>query len=324
MILTRSSPIRPLLAGFALALAVSPAAAQFRWPWESAPAAPSSAQPAAPTPAPEVRTAPDARSAPEARTPSDAKAGSTPRAAAVRPPKRPANLPADGAAPTSSTTSAATSASAGSTSASPIREAAALPVAPLAAAATVTPAAVGPLSDAQAVAKANAYFNGLSTLVGDFVQIGADGRKLGGKLYLARPGKLRFEYEAPSALEVIADGRSVAVRDRKLATQDLYLISQTPLKFLVRDNIDLTRDVRVTSVATDGDGVRIALEDKATLGGTSKITLTFDRDLETLQRWRVIDPQGYTTTVSLSNLQKGRRVDPGLFVIDQQRAIETR
>ncbi len=79
MILTRSLPIRPLLAGLVLALAASPAAAQFRWPWESAPAAPSAAQPAAPPPAPEVRTAPDARSAPEARTSSDAKAGSAPR-----------------------------------------------------------------------------------------------------------------------------------------------------------------------------------------------------------------------------------------------------
>ena len=83
-----------------------------------------------------------------------------------------------------------------------------------------------------------------STLAGDFVQIGGDGRRLAGKLYLQRPGKIRFEYDAPATIEVVADGSSVAVRDRKLATQDLYSIAQTPLKFLLRDRIDLGQDIR--------------------------------------------------------------------------------
>ena len=71
----------------------------------------------------------------------------------------------------------------------------------------ISPAALNePLSERQIVERANAYFNGMSTLTGDFVQTGGDGRRLTGKLYLQRPGKIRFEYDAPATIEVIADG----------------------------------------------------------------------------------------------------------------------
>ena len=172
---------------------------------------------------------------------------------------------------------------------------------------------------ASVLAQANAYFNGLSTFTASFVQIGADGRRIGGKLTLAKPGRLRFDYDEPSPLLVVADGTSVAVRDRRLATQDLYFISQTPLKFLLREKIDLARDLSVTDVSNDTGGVRIALEDRSTLGGTSKIQLFFDPEVKTLSQWRITDPQGYQTTVQLSNMQKGRAVDGTLFVINYGR-----
>lgn len=170
------------------------------------------------------------------------------------------------------------------------------------------------------LAQANAYFNGINTLTGNFVQIGADGRRIGGKLTLVKPGRLRFDYDQPSPLEVVADGTSVAVRDRKLNTQDLYFIAQTPLKFLLREKIDLARDLTVTDVASDPGSVRISLEDRATLGGTSKIQLFFDAEMKTLSQWRITDPQGYVTTVTLSNLQKGKSVDGSLFFINYGRS----
>ena len=177
-----------------------------------------------------------------------------------------------------------------------------------------------PADAATVLAQANAYFNGMSTLTGTFMQIGADGRRIGGRLTIAKPGRLRFDYDQPSPLEVVADGTSVAVRDRRLATQDLYFIAQTPLKFLLREKIDLARDLAVTDVTNDPGGVRISLEDRATLGGTSKIQLFFDADVKTLSQWRITDPQGYLTTVQLSNLQKGRSVDGALFFINYGRA----
>ena len=190
-------------------------------------------------------------------------------------------------------------------------------------AAVGAPAAVAPAEPADAatlLAQANAYFNGITTLTGNFMQVGADGRRIGGKLTLVKPGRLRFDYDQPSPLEVIADGTSVAVRDRKLNTQDLYFIAQTPLKFLLREKIDLARDLTVIDVANDPGGVRISLEDRATLGGTSKIQLVFDPEMKTLSQWRITDPQGYVTTVQLSNLQRGRSVDGSVFFINYGRA----
>jgi outer membrane lipoprotein-sorting protein len=178
-----------------------------------------------------------------------------------------------------------------------------------------------PLSKAEAIDRLNTYFNGFSTLQGDFIQFAADGRRFEGKLYVLRPGKMRFEYRPPVTMEVVADGTSVAIRDRKLATQDLYSIGQTPLKFLLKEQISLERDTTVTGVSTKGDILSLKLEDRSTLGGTSKITLNFDLTANELRQWVVIDPQGYETSVSLYNLDTQRRPDQKNFVIDYQRVL---
>ena len=171
------------------------------------------------------------------------------------------------------------------------------------------------------ISKANAYFNGAGTMVGDFVQVGPDGRKSEGKFYVQRPGRLRFEYAQPATMEIIADGTSVVIRDRKLATQDTYFLSQTPLKFLLKDNIDLNKDVRVQTVTGDGATTAISVEDKATFGGTSHIKLIFDAKSFALKQWQVTDPQGYDTVVSLYNVDLTKRPDPSLFRINTERFL---
>jgi outer membrane lipoprotein-sorting protein len=178
-----------------------------------------------------------------------------------------------------------------------------------------------PLSKPEAVERLNAYFNGFATLQGDFIQFAADGRRFEGKIYVQRPGKMRFEYRPPVTMEVIADGTSVAIRDKKLATQDLYSIGQTPLKFLLKEHMDLARDSTVTGVSTKGDILSVKIEDRSTLGGTSKITLNFDLTANELRQWVVIDPQGYETSVSLYNLDTQRRPDQKNFVINYERVL---
>jgi outer membrane lipoprotein-sorting protein len=175
-----------------------------------------------------------------------------------------------------------------------------------------------PIEPVIAIQKANAYFNAATTMVGDFVQIGADGRRSEGKVYIQRPGKLRFEYAPPATLEVVADGLSVAVHDRKTATKEIYFISQTPLKFLLKDQVDLNRDVQVIDVVSDPSAVAILVEDKATFGGTSRIKLVFDPTKFTLKQWQVTDPQGYETLVSLFNIDLTQKPDPYLFQITQE------
>ena len=198
------------------------------------------------------------------------------------------------------------------------RRAAALAlVAGLAAPLFATPAsALSPDEQAQ-IQKANAYFNSVKTMTADFSQVGSDGRRSRGRLYISKPGKMRFEYDKPSPIEIVADGKSVAVRDRKLGTQDLYLIGQTPLKFLLRGSIDIARDTKVLAVEEDDKSVDVTIEDKATLGGTSRIRLVFDPKSFALKQWTVSDPQGGDTTVTLSNIDLDARPDAGKFRIEQ-------
>jgi outer membrane lipoprotein-sorting protein len=126
-----------------------------------------------------------------------------------------------------------------------------------------------------------------------------------------------FRYKPPQHMEIVANGRSVAVRDQKLGTQDLYLIAQTPLKFLLADHIDLSKDTKVKRVEMDGRAATIEIEDKATLGGKSDITLVFDPENFELKQWTVIDPQGFRTLVTLFALDLVTKPDPTWFYVDE-------
>ena len=166
-----------------------------------------------------------------------------------------------------------------------------------------------------AIKKADSFLSSASTMVGDFVQKGTDGRESEGKIYIQKPGKLRFEYAAPATLEVIADGAKVAVHDRRLNTQDTYSIGNTPLKFLLQDKIDLKSDTQILNVLKTPDSVMILLDDRTTFGGTSRIRLIFDKDTFELRAWQVRDPQGFETLVTLYNIDLKLKPNPQLFKI---------
>ncbi len=176
---------------------------------------------------------------------------------------------------------------------------------------------VANLSAAEAVARASAWLDAARVLTADFVQIGPGGKRSEGQLTVARPGKMLFKYAQPARFEIVADGRSVAIIDHKLNTQDEYFIAQTPLKFLLSDHIDLARDTQVISVAQDEKLVTIEIEDKAALGGTAHLELIFDPAAFALKQWTVIDAQGYQTVVTLFNLDRQTQPDPELFHINE-------
>ena len=165
-------------------------------------------------------------------------------------------------------------------------------------------------------AKVSAYLSSLQTLVGNFVQVGPDGTKTKGDFYIQKPGKVRFEYDPPNPIDIVADGSTLVVRDRKLATQDIYPLSQTPLRYLLSDRIDLMKDTNVVNVTADDVFVSITIEEKQALVGTSRLMLMVGAKDGQLKQWTVTDPQGYDTTVAVYNLDSNKKVDPGLFKID--------
>jgi outer membrane lipoprotein-sorting protein len=165
-------------------------------------------------------------------------------------------------------------------------------------------------------AKVSTYLSSLQTLVGNFVQVGPDGTKTKGDFFIQKPGKVRFQYEPPTPIDIVSDGSSLAVRDRNLATQDIYPLSQTPLRYLLSDRIDLLKDTNVVSVASDDMFISITIEEKQALIGTSRLMLMIGVKDGQLKQWTVTDPQGYDTTVAVYNLDTSKKVDPGLFKID--------
>lgn len=172
------------------------------------------------------------------------------------------------------------------------------------------------------IGRVNAYLSNMQTLVGDFVQVGPDGRRTEGQFYLQKPGRVRFEYNPPSPIELISDGESVVVRDRKLATQDLYPLSQTPLRFLLADRIDLLKETNVIGVTADDVFVAVTIEERHALAGTHKLMLMFSAKDFQLRQWTVTDPQGYDTTVAVYNLDTTKKLDPSLFKIDYTRYVQ--
>jgi outer membrane lipoprotein-sorting protein len=165
----------------------------------------------------------------------------------------------------------------------------------------------------------SSYLSGVQTMVGKFVQVGPDGGRTEGTFYMQKPGRVRFEYDPPSPIDIISDGFSVVVRDRKLATQDLYPLSQTPLRYLLADHIDLLRDTDVVSVSSDDSFITVVIEQKQLLVGTNRLMIMFDVKDLTLKQWTVTDPQGFDTTVAVYNLDSTKKPDPDLFVINYQR-----
>jgi outer membrane lipoprotein-sorting protein len=165
----------------------------------------------------------------------------------------------------------------------------------------------------------SAYLSSVQTMVGKFVQVGPDGGRTEGTFYMQKPGRVRFAYNPPSPIDIVADGSSVVVRDRKLATQDLYPLSQTPLRYLLAERIDLLRDTDVISVSADDSFATVVIEQKQLFVGTDRLMIMFDAKDLTLKQWTVTDPQGFDTTVAIYNLDSTKKPDPNLFVINYQR-----
>ena len=160
------------------------------------------------------------------------------------------------------------------------------------------------------------YLSSVKTMVGDFVQVGPDGTKSQGQFYILKPGRVRFEYNPPNPIDITADGRQVSVRNRNLDTQDLFPLSQTPLRFLLSERIDLRRETNIVGVYADDIFATVIIEEKQPLIGTSRLMMMFDAKTLQLKQWTVTDAQGFDTTVAVSNLDPNTKPDPAIYTIN--------
>ena len=168
--------------------------------------------------------------------------------------------------------------------------------------------------------KVSTYLNGLKSLEGGFVQIGPNGEIDQGRFYLVKPGKLRFEYQAPSPLLIVCDGRTFAVFNKKLKTVDRYPLSATPLDLLLGDKVDLYHNDAIVRVRRQPGSLMIEAR-TAKNRAKANIAITFTYPALELRQWTVIDDQGLPTTVALRNLELGTSISDSLFVLRDTKAV---
>ena len=164
------------------------------------------------------------------------------------------------------------------------------------------------------LARVDAAMNSTVSFSGRFAQYASDGSFAQGQVYIKRPGKLRFEYDAPNPLLIVSDGVTLTQQDKALETIDRVPLSATPLNFFLKENINLAQDTEVTSLIKTYNEWRVTARDgSGEMDGA--ITMVYDANNLALKEWIIIDSFGGETKVILSDLKYNERINPRLFVL---------
>jgi len=166
----------------------------------------------------------------------------------------------------------------------------------------------------QDLARIDAVMNNTASFSGRFAQYGSDGSFSQGQVYLKRPGKIRFEYDAPAQLLMVSDGVTLTQVDKALDTKDRVPLKSTPLAFFLAETVKLEDDVEVISLQKAMDAISVTAKDgSGQMDGA--ITMIFDPNTLALREWVVHDSFGQQTKILLSDLKYNERLNPRLFVL---------
>ncbi|PWS34481.1 outer membrane lipoprotein carrier protein LolA [Falsiroseomonas bella] len=196
---------------------------------------------------------------------------------------------------------------------------AALPLQPLLAQQRPQSRAAAP--DRAVLAQVEAYLNGLRTLRARFLQIGQNGASAQGTAWIVRPGRMRFDYDPPEPLLLVASGGQVMMFDRELRQPTTVPASSTPLGLLLRDQIRLSGDVTVTGMERRGGFLHVSLH-RTGAPAEGRLTLSFSEDPMQLRQWTVVDAQGRETRVTLYEIDTTARPDLRIFDFNDPRFLE--
>lgn len=171
------------------------------------------------------------------------------------------------------------------------------------------------LAEKLSLGEISGYLNGFQTASGEFTQINDDGTISTGQIFIKRPGRVRFEYNPPTQVLVIADGDTVGVVDGKSnTTPEAYPLHRTPLKIILARNVDFTRERMVTGHVSDGKTTTVRAQDPDNPEYGS-IDLVFTGSPVELRQWVINDGSGSQTTVVLGELKTDVRLPNEQFVI---------
>lgn len=179
--------------------------------------------------------------------------------------------------------------------------------------ATLAIAATGAMADKLPLGSISSYLNAMTTAQGDFTQINGDGTISTGTIYIKRPGRVRFEYNAPDTGLVIAGSNTVVIYDKKSnQAPETYPLSRTPLSIILARNVNLSQAKMVTGHSYDGTATAVTAQDPEN-PQYGNIQMKFTGPNPELRQWIINDGNGGQTTVILGELKKGTNLANKLF-----------
>ena len=155
--------------------------------------------------------------------------------------------------------------------------------------------------------------------------LGADARE-SGVLYVARPGKLRWDYLDPERKTVLVDGdRTVLyVREDEQWIRGRLSEEQGILPELLAGRRPLGDLFVATEVASGGERgrARVRLVPRRAPEGLEEILLTVTEGDHAIERAEVRDGAGNRVEYRFSRLKRNRGLDEGLFALDPPPGVE--
>ena len=157
------------------------------------------------------------------------------------------------------------------------------------------------------------YFNSIRTLKARFVQSNPNGSIVQGTLYVRRPGRMRFQYDPPSQLKIVADGTQVTLWDP--ATRDFgqWPIGWTAASFLVKEPFRLSGDITVRSFQRTADGLLALTMVQTKKPQEGQIIVRLAENPLALRGWTIVDNRGQKVSIALTDVQTGMQLADSLF-----------
>jgi outer membrane lipoprotein-sorting protein len=169
-----------------------------------------------------------------------------------------------------------------------------------------------PAAGDEALQLVETYLNSFRTLQARFEQIGPDGGMATGKVFLERPGRMRFDYDPPSQVLLVATDWRLIFWDGSIDQQNVIPLAQTPLGFLLAERVELGGEVKVLDVREQEGEIDVTVV-RAAEPDQGSVTLVFGNAPVALRRWSVTDAQALVTQVLLHDVELDVPLDPALF-----------
>ena len=165
------------------------------------------------------------------------------------------------------------------------------------------------ISKDQILNRIQEYLLDMRTLQANFSQINDTGEIMTGKLYLKKPGKIRFSYDYPHNLQIVSKQQALLIFDQKSSGSGplTYPLSSTPLGFLIKNEVG-------TLINESSEGFEI--DDKMFIkiqNPKYRVSIAFKEKPMSLVGWEFENQVGEIISISLDNVKTNDFISNEIF-----------